>query len=99
MDGPALADSIDTSDPLLETRRVPWQLVVHDEATLAVQVQPFRGGIGGQQQSAVLVELRRHARALARGQAALRVPRGRRPRREVDQRVAVLGEDDDGFTR
>jgi len=56
MHGPLLPDSIDASDPLLEARRIPWQLVVDDEPAPAVKVEPLRRGVGCQEQSARSIE-------------------------------------------
>ena len=52
MDAPALTDPIDAADSLLEPHRIPWQLEVHDDSAVVVQVQPFTGRIGGEQQTA-----------------------------------------------
>ena len=52
MDTPALTDPIDAADSLLEPHRIPWQLEIHDDSAVVVQVQPFTGCIGCQQQTA-----------------------------------------------
>ena len=99
MNRPLLADAIHAADALLEPHGVPGQLEVDDEAAALLQVQAFAGGVGGEQ----------HARApageradgvgpLEAVHAAVqdgRIRAGLRAQRF--ERVAKLGEDDDGL--
>ena len=48
---PRLADAIDPADALLEADRIPRQLEVDDEPAVALEIQPFRAGIGREQES------------------------------------------------
>src|SRR5580704_5344864 len=97
MDGPALADTVDSSDSLFETHRVPWQLEVdHDPAPL-VQVQPLASRVGGEKEPAAAAdELIEGGGPFLARQAA--VQDCRRPLQhgvEMQQRVAIFRENDD----
>ena len=98
----ALADAVDAPEPLLDPVRVPRQVVV-DHQVSGLQVQALAGRVGGQQDLArgVVCELLRDL--TAKGAAHPTVNRldrlrpaqqGADPSREVLERVAVLGEDD-----
>ena len=97
MHGALLADAIDPADALFQPRRVPGQLVVHDDPAAPLKVQSFGRGVGGQQQSAGVVEARLHAGTLARRQPAMQLQRRRQRGRELEQRVAILGEHNHGL--
>ena len=47
--GPSLTDTVDAADALFESNRVPRQFQGDDHATRAVKVEPFAGGISGQE--------------------------------------------------
>ena len=49
MHGPALADAVDAADALLEPHRVPRQFKIDDEPAGVMQIEPFAGGVGGEQ--------------------------------------------------
>ena len=95
--GALLADPIDAADPLFEPRRVPGQLVVHDDPAAPLKIQSLGRRVGGQQEPAGLVEACLHGGALTRRQPAMQLQRGGKRGRELQQRVAILGEDDDGL--
>ncbi len=95
-----LADAIDAADALLESHRVPRQLEVDDEPALPVEVEPLRGGVGGEQQpSWGPRELGEDRCAFFAIQAAMQNERRDAWQRllqealaDVHQRVAILGE-------
>ena len=98
----SLADAVDAAEALLDAVRVPRQVVV-DHQVRGLEVQALAGGVGGEQDLAVRVlgELLGDLAALAAAHAAVdrldRLgPAEQRadPAREVVERVAVLGEDD-----
>ena len=100
MDRPRLAEAIDASDALLESRRAPGQFDVDDEAASPLQVQAFAGRVGGNQDSRGAGSRMRAAlpRAPPTSWPPWRVDHGGDSRQhglEPLQRVAVLGEHDD----
>jgi hypothetical protein len=101
VDGPLLSDAIDASDPLLEAARIPRQLEVDDHPAAVVQVEPFGGGIGRKQHYAGRrPEHSQHLGALLTAEAAVKEGDGPRDRAlDVQQRVAILGEDHDRLAR
>src|SRR4029077_5800810 len=48
-DAPALTDTIDPSDALLEAHRIPGELEVDDEPAGVVEVESFACCVGGEQ--------------------------------------------------
>lgn len=97
VDAPLLADPVHTADSLLEPHRIPRQFEIDDSATVLVQVQAFAGGIDRQQHT------RRGKRPQGRSPLFACHPavddRGVRRNLvpDVQQGVAVLGEDNDGL--
>ncbi len=57
MDRPALADTVDSSDSLFETHRVPWELEVDHDPAPMVQVQSLASGVGGGEGAGCVAEL------------------------------------------
>ena len=90
---------IDAAHALFEPQRRPRKLQVDDQTAARVQIQPFARRIGREQHSGSAVrECARGAPPLQRRHAAVhRHDRYRQPPDEVAQRVAVLGEDQDGL--
>ena len=67
-----LSDAIDAADALLEAHRIPWKLEVDDQPAALVQVQPFSGRVGGEENRSRLAgERRERGRAFAGGQSAV----------------------------
>src|SRR5262245_7940036 len=67
-----LSDAIHAADALLEAHRIPWKLDVDDQAAALVQVQPFTGRVGGEENRSRLAgKPREHGRAFPGGQAAV----------------------------
>ena len=50
MNAARLADTLDAADPLFEAKRRPGQLEVDHQTATLLKVEPFAGGIGGEQQ-------------------------------------------------
>src|SRR5262245_57914598 len=50
VDPAGLSQAIDTSDPLLETNRRPWDFQVHHEPAPMMQVQPFARRVSSKEQ-------------------------------------------------
>jgi hypothetical protein len=100
VDNPLLPDAIDASDPLLESARIPRQLEIHHHPATVVQVEPFGSGVGGKEDDAGRrSEDTKDVRAFLTPQSAMKDGRGPRHRAlDVQQRVAILGEDHDGLT-
>jgi hypothetical protein len=97
MDGTALADSFNTPDSLLQSKRRPWQLEVDDQAAAAMQVQSLAGRIRRQQQSCVAVgEALNCCAALRRRHPAMQLNRVEvgEALGEANERVAILGENE-----
>ena len=98
-----LADAVDAAEALLDPVRVPRQVVV-DHQVGRLQVQTLAGGVGGEQDLAVgvLGELLGDRAAVRAADPAVDghdrlgpAERDPDPLREVVERVAVLGEDDE----
>src|SRR6185369_13155017 len=94
--GPALTDSIDAADSLLEPHRIPRQLEVDDDTADVVQVQPFAGGVGGEKDTTSSSRKRvERCRSIRARQAAMKNGGGlRNGSSDVRERVAVLGKHD-----
>ena len=99
-----LSDPVDAAEALLDPVRVPGQVVVDHQVRAALQVDPLARRVVGEQEPhrRVVVEGGdRGAPPVARNAAvdhrhALRLARaGTDPVREILERVARLGEDDD----
>jgi hypothetical protein len=96
---PALSDAIDAADSLLESHRVPWQLEVDDDTTRALQVQAFTRSVRGEQHGRAAIEKRRERgpsciaceAAVENGAVDVEQPA------QVEERVAILGEDNCWF--
>ena len=68
----SLTDPIDAANALLEAHRVPRQFEVNHEPAMMVKVEPFRRGIGGEQQSARIARERtQHRRSFVTAQPAV----------------------------
>ena len=95
--GPPLANPIDSADALFEPHRIPRQLEVDDEPAGLVKVQAFARGVGGQQDpDGSRRELFEHTQPFVARQAAVENDGRLAQRRlKVQQRVSILGEDDD----
>ena len=49
---PALPDSVDPADALLEPHRIPRQLEIDDEPTRPLEIESLAGGVGREQKAA-----------------------------------------------
>jgi hypothetical protein len=94
--GPALPDSVNPPDALLEPDGIPWQLEVDDEATPLLQIEPFASGVGREQKTAASVSevlnglepfVPRHSAVQGHGRQSERCL-------QMQQCVAILREDD-----
>ena len=94
MDRSPLADTINASNPLLEPHRIPRELEVDDDATPLVQVEPFSGCVGGEQNGSFTArEGLKRGCSLVASQSAVQNSRAGEASLEVEQRVSVLRED------
>ena len=106
-DIPDLAVAGNTTVSLLELRRRPRNVVMDDPPAALLHVDAFGGGIGRQEQphgGSRVFKLRLHRLELIDVHAAVEQPQGvlveaflKKPLFEVEQRLLVLGEDDEPF--
>jgi hypothetical protein len=53
VDAAGLSDPFDTTDSLFETKRRPWQLEVDHQPATLLKVEPFAGGIRGEEKPCI----------------------------------------------
>src|SRR5881409_1240998 len=100
MDGSPLADAIDAADSLLEPHRIPRQLEIDDGAAGVMKIEALGRGVRRQKNSRRPgYEGRERGCSLGARQPAMQHSRAFvEMSREMRQRVAVLGKDDDRFS-
>ena len=92
-----LADAIDPADALFEPHRVPRQFQVDDGAAVLLEVESLAGGVGREEDASVGERGERRA-AFVSSQPAVNDGRiGRDAVPQMQQRVAILGEDQHRF--
>ena len=97
MHAPLLPEPIDPADALLQPLRRPGELEIDHEPAAIVEIEALAGRVGREEhRGAARRELAEHVGALASRQAAVQPERCEidECRREMLQRVAVLGEDE-----
>jgi hypothetical protein len=99
VDALRLSDAIDAAGALLEPRRMPGQLVVHDDPAVLMQVQPLGCGIGGEEDHSLPSQERRHETSLRRIESSVQecdgTSRRRDPFVQARERVPILCKDND----
>src|ERR1041384_8023055 len=98
MHAATLSKSIDAADALLQARRRPRQLEVHDKAASMMEIEPFACGVGRQEHNRLARrESAEDIVAFACAEPAMELERcnGGELSGRMVKRVAVLGEDKD----
>ena len=100
MDRSALSDAIHASCTLLEPHRVPRQLQVDDHPAVMMKIEPFSCRVRGQKDRVPSAcKLLERQSPFAAGETAVKHRTGKRQTApQVQERVAILGEDDPPFT-
>ena len=96
VNGPALADAIDTANPLLEPHRIPGQLEVDHGPAAVLEIEPFACGIGCKEDgAAALVKRLERGSACVPGKPSVDDRARSGPvALDMDEGVAVLREHD-----
>ena len=98
VDAPRLTQTIHATDPLFEPCRVPGQLQVDHEAASQVKVQSLTAGVGGDENGMNCSSERLDDRPPCLTiEAAMEDRNAAEAAAQIERRIAVLSEDEDGF--